>query len=110
MFANNLRKAREASGLTQAGLASRLGISRTKISAWEIRRSEPDIETLTRLAETLDISADELLGIPLRQSLRQLPQPETELMKQLIRLYPEQLAIIRNLVKTIIEENEGIKA
>lgn len=49
----NIREIRERRGMTQDDLAGKLYVSRQTISNYEVGRSKPDIETLTRLAEIL---------------------------------------------------------
>ena len=44
-----IRRAREGAGLTQAELARRSGTSQATLSAYENRRKEPSLSTLTRI-------------------------------------------------------------
>ncbi|MEO1330569.1 MAG: helix-turn-helix domain-containing protein [Pseudomonadota bacterium] len=53
--------ARQAAGLTQAGLASRLGVGAKVVSAWENDRSEPRANRLAMLAGLLNVSVTWLL-------------------------------------------------
>ena len=51
--------------MTQEKLAEKLSVTRQTVSCWENGKSEPDIETLTKIAQIFDISIDELVdGIP----------------------------------------------
>ena len=52
---------RKAKGLTQEGLAEKLGVSSQAVSKWENDQSCPDISLLAELARILDITTDELL-------------------------------------------------
>jgi HTH-type transcriptional regulator, competence development regulator len=47
---------------TQEDVAGRIGISRARYSHYENGRSEPDTETLNKLADYYDVSVDYLLG------------------------------------------------
>ncbi|MGD6847257.1 helix-turn-helix domain-containing protein [Rossellomorea aquimaris] len=47
---------------TQEEVAGRIGISRARYSHYENGRSEPDTETLNKLADFYDVSVDYLLG------------------------------------------------
>jgi HTH-type transcriptional regulator, competence development regulator len=47
---------------TQEEVAGRIGISRARYSHYENGRSEPDTETLNKLADYYDVSVDYLLG------------------------------------------------
>ena len=60
---DNIRRIRQERGMTQSALAEVLGVSDRAVSRWERGTSSPDITTLTRLALTLDASADALLGV-----------------------------------------------
>lgn len=60
-FGNAIAQLRKAKGLTQKDLADRLGVSDKAVSRWETGRNYPDIETLQRLAQVLEVSLEELL-------------------------------------------------
>ena len=58
----NISRLRKDAGLTQMGLADRLGISFQAVSNWERGISMPDIAKLGELSELLNVSIDEILG------------------------------------------------
>lgn len=60
-FNVNLRKIRRAKGMTQDDLAQRLHVTRQTVSGWETGRCQPDIDTLTALAQALEADIHELL-------------------------------------------------
>lgn len=62
IFQIKLREARKKREFTQEEVAKELGIPRTNITNYETGRTEPDIETLCKLIELYNISADWLLG------------------------------------------------
>ncbi|MCL6563281.1 MAG: helix-turn-helix domain-containing protein [Firmicutes bacterium] len=64
-MANRLRLARQQSGMTQKELALRLGIHQSTLSEYEAEggKSRPSLWMLARLARTLGVSADYLLGL-----------------------------------------------
>ncbi len=62
---------RQKENLTQAELAARLNITPQAVSRWEMGISYPDIAMLPGIAEVLQVSADELLGIRLPASARE---------------------------------------
>lgn len=71
-----LRKER---GMTQAELAAAMHITDKAVSKWERDLSCPDIASLPKLAETLQVSVDELMQVKsqsqsgeLRQSVRDI--------------------------------------
>ena len=63
MFAERLQRARMAAGLTQQDVADLLGIRRGTYASYEAgRHSEPNQQTLRRLADITGVSTDYLLG------------------------------------------------
>lgn len=61
-FAQKLAKARKDAGYTQRQVAEILTLSKSTIASYEIGRTEPDIETLGRLADFYEVSTDWLIG------------------------------------------------
>ena len=62
MLSENIKKLRQAKGLSQQELAVKLNVVRQTVSKWENGLSVPDSEMLIELAEKLDTSVSELLG------------------------------------------------
>lgn len=60
-LAKNLKKAREKRGLTQEQLASKLSISTSTVGMYEQGRRQPDIKTLIKLSNELNIPISVLL-------------------------------------------------
>ena len=58
-----IRELREAIGLTQEALASRVGVNRDTIWRWEIGQSVPQRRFRVSLARRLGVSIEEL-GLP----------------------------------------------
>ena len=63
IFANRLKKARQAAGLTQKELATAIDMTQGGYVSYEIARREPPLTTLIRLSKTLGKTTDWLLGI-----------------------------------------------
>ena len=61
-FATRLTELREKEELTQLELAKEIAIARPTITNWERGIREPSFDTLIKLAEFFDVSADYLLG------------------------------------------------
>lgn len=57
----NLRRLRKKQNLTQEQLAEALHVTRQAISNWENDKTQPDIASLTQLAEILHVDIEELL-------------------------------------------------
>ena len=64
-FASNLSFLRKKKGLTQAEVATALGLKRNTFSNYETTHSEPDLNTLEKIASFFDISMDELISLDL---------------------------------------------
>ena len=92
-FGQNLRALRDRAGLTQSGLAKRLGFTGSStVSHWESGRMLPAPHTVTTLAAALRCSpADLLVGVvtpyDALRGLQELPGPE-------ILLSEEEVAIV----------------
>jgi transcriptional regulator with XRE-family HTH domain len=60
-FADRLREARVALGMTQEQLGFAVGLTKSSISAWENSRETPSFHTLPKLREVLHLTLDELV-------------------------------------------------
>ena len=61
-FSENLKKLREAKGMTQKDLATKLGVSSRIVSYYETGKSIPsDPELLKKLVELFNVTLDYLL-------------------------------------------------
>ena len=64
-IAKNIRLLRTAQNMTQEQLAENLHVTRQTVSNYETGKSQPDIDTIVRLAEALQTDPNTLLyGIP----------------------------------------------
>ena len=80
---NRIAKYRKAQGLTQEGLAEKLGLSAQAVSKWENDASCPDIGLLPQLCKTLGITTDELLTGK-DSTVRMLPEQERKPLEELV--------------------------
>ena len=56
-----IRLLRAEKGFSQEQLAEQLHVTRQAVSNWETGKTQPDIETLTRMAELFDVSVEQLI-------------------------------------------------
>jgi transcriptional regulator with XRE-family HTH domain len=63
-FANNLRRLRNAKGISQEDLAYEAGINRSYMSKLEKGASYPGLEIIAKLAAVLEVEPAELLRHP----------------------------------------------
>lgn len=59
---SNILQARKGKGYSQSDLGELLGVSRQTISNWENGQSVPDVSSIKKLEQYLDIPVEELLG------------------------------------------------
>ncbi len=87
-FGNRVRAARERLGITQEDLAARVGMSPSHMSIVERGVKVPRMDTVVKLANELDVSADFLLQDSITQSrnnqllssIMELPEKERDLL------------------------------
>ena len=60
-ISKNIKRLRVEKGLTQDLLAEKINITRQAVSSWENDRTQPDVEMLSKLAEVLEVSLEELI-------------------------------------------------
>ena len=61
-FAEKLKSARKAAGMTQEVLAEKLGVSRQAVTKWETGRGIPDIENMIVISNLFGSTVDEFLS------------------------------------------------
>ncbi|MDE5564751.1 MAG: helix-turn-helix domain-containing protein [Oscillospiraceae bacterium] len=62
LFAQKLAQARKDAGYTQRQVADILNMKQATIASYETGRTQPDIETLGKLADFYYVSVDWLMG------------------------------------------------
>lgn len=62
MFGERLKMLREKAGVSQQKIADMVGLTQQAVGKWENDKAEPDLATVTKLAEIFDCSTDYLLG------------------------------------------------
>ena len=101
----NLKCLREKHGLSQQKLASAIGVSQQSINKYENHNIEPDIRTLSAMADYLHTSVDYLVG---RVGYERTPEqtPPCELSNeelQFIQAYRELSRKEQESIRLIIE-------
>ena len=59
--ANSIQKLRQEKKLSQEQLAEQLHVTRQAVSNWENGKTQPDVDTLTRLATIFDVSVERII-------------------------------------------------
>lgn len=68
-FNENLRIARERKGISQKDMAESIGVAKSTYSLYESGNREPGVPTIKKIADVLNVSADELLGINIESNI-----------------------------------------
>lgn len=70
MFGERLKMLREKAGVSQQKIADMVGLTQQAVGKWENDKAEPDLATVTKLADFFDCSTDYLLG---KTNIRKYP-------------------------------------
>ena len=92
-FSEKLRQLRKENKLTQAELGTLIGVKHSIISLYELRERIPSPAVIKKLAATLHVSADYLLGIEKQPSIDVSGLDESD------------IALVRSLVDTLRYKN-----
>lgn len=93
-FGQKLRELRKQHNLTQKELASMIGVKNSIISFYEVGDRIPSPEIIRKLAETLHVSADYLMGIEKNESV------------DISGLSEHDKNLVRSLVYSLREKNQ----
>lgn len=97
-FGDRLAGAREAAGLTQQGLAEKLGVKPSTIAAWENDLKEPRANRLQMVSGVLSVSMSWLLTG--EGEGPDGPDSETALTSDLVDLLAEMRALRSNILQS----------
>lgn len=64
MIGDNIKFYRKKNQLTQDDIAAACNVTRQAVSKWENGKTQPDIQTLSMLASTLEVSEEDLIYEP----------------------------------------------
>ena len=109
MFAQRLKELRNNYGLSQESLAKKLGLAQQTYGHWETGRTQPDQNTLIRLANFFNVTTDYLLGND-QPSVLIINEPEISLEDlELLRKLKKLPADKREIVDAVIKVSEASK-
>ena len=69
ILGNQIHELRKKNNLSQEQLAEKVGVARQTISKWELGETAPDIKQAQLLAQSLNVSLDNLLGNDTKESI-----------------------------------------
>ncbi|MDR2368883.1 MAG: helix-turn-helix domain-containing protein [Deltaproteobacteria bacterium] len=104
IFAERLRQVRKSAGLTGAKLAKAFGMQKSAIANLESGGRSPAVDTLYKLAITLNVSSDFLLGLP---SPPHVPGWVLELMPELESLDHAGREAVKAVIKSLSQRDKG---
>ena len=84
-IAQNVRRLRQAAGLTQAQLAAAADVADATISRIERGRLTPSTELAGRISKALDTGVDDLLGAPPKEPKKSQLRPAVARLVALVR-------------------------
>lgn len=87
-FGKRLKELRQKAKLTQQQLATRLGVSKSVVSYYELMERTPSPDVLKKLASIFHVSADYLLGISKQETVdvSGLNEEERKVIEDMIAL------------------------
>lgn len=116
-FGTRLARLRKERGLTQDSVADRLHISAQAVSKWENDLTSPDIDTLIKLSEMLNVSLDELMGRVKKDAVELCDPIKTDIDKMALRIYVDsvdgdkvRINLPVPLVRILMANEGGVKA
>lgn len=68
-FGGTLKALRKAAGLTQAQLATQIGVTKSVISFYELQERAPSPDVLVKCAAIFHVTTDYLLGIDKKETI-----------------------------------------
>ena len=83
---NRLKELRKQANLTQNDLANLLNTKQQTYQRYEIETSEPNLETLCKLADYYNVSIDYLIGRNHKNELGYLQQHQIDFVKAFLQL------------------------
>ena len=98
MFNEKLKAARKQKCLSQAALGKLIGVRTQTISNWETGKSEPNLETINKLCEILNIPLYSLIS---KDVDYQLNYEEAFIVNKFRELNDDGKSIVINLLKTM---------
>jgi transcriptional regulator with XRE-family HTH domain len=98
LIGKQLQSLRKKRGLTQKGLAEKIGVTREAIASYESGRSHLTDLTLLDLSAALRVSADEILGL---QPPRDAPAPSRRLMKRMVIIESLPEGVKKRILRTL---------
>ncbi|HTX01675.1 MAG TPA: helix-turn-helix transcriptional regulator [Acidimicrobiales bacterium] len=103
-FAHRLAAARKERGLTQQGLADRVGIHVTQIRRYEAGSNSPTLDVLAKLATSLNVTIDSLVFDEHERD----PDEDLRLVFEATKhLDPAEREMVKSLIEAVLLKHEA---
>ena len=101
---STIRLIRMEKGINQEQLAEQLHVTRQAVSNWETGKTQPDIETLTRIAEYFNVSVERLIyGKEITEESDKIKRTWNWGRTRLsITYYPERMILFGMMLATVV--------
>ena len=106
----NLRRLRKETGISQQKLADAIDMSQQSINQYENHNVEPDIMTLSKMADYFETSIDYIVGrTDIRDHIEKtmaynLNEEEARMMNNYRTLTPKERACVAQVIDTLLEK------
>lgn len=108
-FNDRLKEARLSSGLTQEQLANEIGVAKSTVTGYEKGNSEPNMVTVQRIMETLNVDANFLWQDEMKNTTQLvISMSEKELLKKYRSLEALDKKAVDGLINTLSEREKPI--
>ena len=99
-----IKRLRLEKNINQEQLAEQLHVTRQAVSNWETGKTQPDIETLTRIADFFGVSVEQLIyGKTYDKSSGQIKKTWTWNRNHIsLTFYPERLLLFGMMLATVV--------
>ena len=102
----NIRSLREAKGLTQEGLAEKLGFTRASISAWE-HGVAPPFAKLQKLAEFFEVPVEDLTYKDVdNEVIESSAKSELANCQEILKIFQEELRFKNRMIEQLMKPNQ----
>jgi transcriptional regulator with XRE-family HTH domain len=111
IIGSNIKKYREAKGLTQEQVAEAIGKSKNVVSNWERGDNKPDADTITILCGIFGVDANTLMGWTNKDQLRQDAKSVADqilnndsikdVLPSIVDLSSEDMELLKNFIKRL---------
>lgn len=102
-----IKEYRKKAGLTQAGLAEKLDVTRNAVISWETGRAKPQMEMLIKVSHLLSIPITELFHVD--RTANGLTADEQNILNDYRRLSPEDQKVTGRMIEVLLEEADAAR-